>query len=150
MNRTTEGFDIDALKAEFLDKDFDTKEFVIDADNIVTVALAGGETRPQFTDKSHPDFQAPPNFLCSLASRRHLPIEFPDIGGVPMDGGKAVQCYAPVRPGQRIIGRTHLHDIYDKKGRSGRMILIVARMELYDEEDTHLATADSRMVIRER
>ena len=52
--------------------------------------------------------------------------------------------------GVPITGRTHLHDIYDKKGRSGRMILIVARMELYDTEDNHLATADSRMVIRER
>ena len=67
-----------------------------------------------------------------------------------MDGGKAVTCHAPVRAGQKLIGRTHLHDIYDKKGRSGRMILIVARMELFDDEDNHLATTDSRMVVREK
>ncbi len=144
------GVDIEALKAQFLNLDFDSKEFVLDADRIVTVAQASGETREKFVDPAHPDFQAPPAYLCSLASGRHLPIDFPSLGGIPMDGGKAVTVHAPVRPGQTLVGRTHLHDIYDKKGRSGRMILIVARMELYDEHDTHLATADSRMVIREK
>jgi len=67
-----------------------------------------------------------------------------------MDGGKAVTCHAPVRAGEPLTGRTHLHDIYDKKGRSGRMILIVVRMELYDAKDNHLATTDSRLVIREK
>ncbi len=142
--------DIEDLKARFLNQDFDAKEFVLDADKIVTVARASGETRPQFTDPEDPDFQAPPAFLCSLASGRHLPIDFPSLGGIPMDGGKAVTCHAKVPAGKKLIGRTHLHDIYDKKGRSGRMILIVARMELFDESEQHLATADSRMVIREK
>ena len=142
--------DIEDLKSRFLNQDFDAKEFVLDAEKIVTVAKASGETRPEFTDPNHPDFHAPPAFLCSLASGRHLPIDFPSLGGIPMDGGKAVTCHAPVRAGETLIGRTHLHDIYDKKGRSGRMILIVARMELYDADEQHLATADSRMVIREK
>lgn len=67
-----------------------------------------------------------------------------------MDGGKAVECFAPVRAGIPLTGRTHLHDIYDKKGRSGRMIFIVVRLELFDDSDVHLATTDSRMVIREK
>ena len=142
--------DIEEPKAKFLDQDFDSKEFILDAQKIVTVAKASGETRPEYTQPEHPDFQAPPAYLCSLASGRHLPIDFPSIGGIPMDGGKAVTRYAPVRPGETLIGRTHLHDIYDKKGRSGRMILVVARMELFDQAENHLATTDSRMVIRER
>ena len=142
--------DIEALKSHFLNQDFDATEFVLDADAIVSVARATGETRAMYTDPEDADFQAPPAFLCSLASGRHLPIDFPALGGIPMDGGKAVTCHAPVRPGVKLIGRTHLHDIYDKKGRSGRMILIVARMELYDTDETHLASADSRMIIREK
>jgi acyl dehydratase len=142
--------DIEALKSQFLNKDFDEKTFVLDAEKIVTVAKASGETREVFINPQHPDFQAPPAFLCSLASGRHLPIDFPSLGGIPMDGGKAVTCHAPVRPNVTLTGRTHLHDIYDKKGRSGRMILIVARMELFDEDEQHLATTDSRMVIREK
>ena len=38
-----------------------------------------------------------------------------------------------VRAGEPLSGRTHLHDIYDKSGRSGRMIFLVSRMELFDK-----------------
>ena len=142
--------DIDVLKEKFLNEDFDSKEFVLDPVKVATVAKTSGETRAQFTDSEHADFQATPAFLCSLASGRHLPIDFPSLGGIPMDGGKAVACHAPVRAGVILIGRTHLHDIYDKKGRSGRMILIVVRMELFDTQNNHLATTDSSLVVRER
>jgi acyl dehydratase len=79
-----------------------------------------------------------------------MPIDFPKLGGIPMDGGKAVTSIKPVRPGRPLTGKTHLHDIYDKSGRSGRMIFLVSRMELFDEDGEHVATSDSRMVIRER
>ena len=40
--------------------------------------------------------------------------------------------------------------IYAKTGRSGRMIFVVSRMELFDESDDKVATADTRLVIREK
>ena len=61
-----------------------------------------------------------------------------------------MECLRPVRPGGKITGKTHLHDIYTKTGRSGRMIFIVTRIEFYDEEGNHLANADSRTVMREK
>ena len=67
-----------------------------------------------------------------------------------MDGGKAVTCHAPVRAGIKLTGKTHLHDIYDKQGRSGRMLFMVSRMEIFDESGTHLASSDSQMVVREK
>ena len=67
-----------------------------------------------------------------------------------MDGGKAVTCLKPVKTGVSLTGKTHLHDIYDKSGRSGRMIFLVSRMEIFDEAGEHVATSDSRMVIREK
>jgi hypothetical protein len=142
--------DIDDLKANFLNSEFDRKDFVLSRDSLVIAATTSGESRPQYIDPEHPDFQAAPAFLCSLASGKHLPIDFPALGGVPMDGGKAVECFAPVRPDTTLTGRTHLHDIYDKKGRSGRMIFIVVRMELYNDANEHLVTTDSRLVIREK
>lgn len=144
------GADLEELKDQFLNKEFDSKTFVLKAENLVTAARVSGEQRACYLDADHPDFQASPAIICSLASGRHLPIDFPSLGGIPMDGGKAVTRHAPVKPGIELTGRTHLHDIYDKKGRSGRMILIVARMEIYDPQQTLLATADSRMVIREK
>ena len=142
--------DIEELKSKYLDLEFDRTDFSIDPDKVVTVARMSGETLPQFCDPEHPEFQAPPAFIASLVSRRHLPVDFPRIVGVPMDGGKAVSVHAPVRPGASLTGKTHLHDIYDKSGRSGRMIFLVSRMELYIEDGEHVATSDSRQVIREK
>ena len=68
--------DIDDLKAQYLNDEFDQKDFVLSADRLVIAATASGESRPQFIDPEHPDFQATPAFLCSLASGRHLPIDF--------------------------------------------------------------------------
>lgn len=142
--------DVEQLKTEFLNTEFDRKDFVLDAQKLAIVARTSGETKPEFTDPEHPDFQAAPAFIASLASGRHLPLDFPSLGGIPMDGGKAVTCIKPVRAGVPLTGRTHLHDIYDKSGRSGRMVFVVARMEIMDPEGEHIATSDSRMVIRER
>jgi hypothetical protein len=142
--------DIEALKARFLDLEFDRKDFVLDAGNVATVARLSGETLPEFVDPAYPDFQASPAFIASLAAGRHLPIDFPSLGGIPMDGGKAVTCIRPVRAGEPLTGRTHLHEIYAKSGRSGRMIFLVSRMEILSADGAHLATSDSRMVVREK
>ena len=141
--------DIEELKERFLNLEFDRKDFELDAEKVVTVARMSGETLPQFCDPEDADFQAPPAFIASLASGRHLPIDFPTLGGVRMDGGKAVTCIKPVRTGVPLTGRTHLHDIYAKSGRSGRMIFLVSRMEIFDPDGEHVATSDSRTVIRE-
>ena len=67
-----------------------------------------------------------------------------------MDAGKGIECFSPIRPGQTIVGRTHLHDIYTKTGRSGRMVFVVTRIEFYDETGAHVANSDSRTVMREQ
>ena len=53
-------------------------------------------------------------------------------------------------PGSTLTGKTHLHDIYTKTGRSGRMIFVVSRLEFYDADGVHLANSDSRIVMREK
>tara|TARA_Y100000294_G_C8452540_1_gene295271 strand:- start:82 stop:525 length:444 start_codon:yes stop_codon:yes gene_type:complete len=142
--------DIEDLKERFLNLEFDTQELRIDPEKSVTVARVTGEVLPEFTDPGHEDFQTPPAMLASLATGRHLPIDFPRLGGIPMDGGKAVTIVRPVKPGTHLTGRTHLHDIYAKQGRSGRMVFIVSRMEIFDADGDQVAINDSRMVVRER
>jgi len=142
--------DIEALKRRFLNLEFDTQEFRLDPQKLSVVAKMSGATQARFCDPSHPEFEASPAFLASLAAGRHLPIDFPRLGGIPMDGGKAVQCFHPVKANVALTGRTHLHDIYDKQGRSGRMLFMVSRMALFDSSGTQLAINDSRMVVREK
>ena len=142
--------DIKALREEYLGREFDEISFAIDGARFSEYARACGELDPRFTDASHPDFQAPPTFVSTLIGGRSRPDGFPKLNGVGMDAGKGVEWMAPIRHGSTLTGRSHLHDIYTKTGRSGRMIFLVARMELHDEGGTHVANADTRTVIRER
>lgn len=142
--------DIKALRDEYLGREFDEITFDIDGGRFSEYARACGETDPRFTDPAHPDFQAPPTFVSTLIGGRSRPDGFPRLAGVGMDAGKGVQWMAPIRHGTTLTGKSHLHDIYVKTGRSGRMIFLVARMELYDENGTHVANADTRSVVRER
>ncbi|MBM4202709.1 MAG: MaoC family dehydratase [Gammaproteobacteria bacterium] len=142
--------DIEALKSKYLNLVFDRRDFTVQAENSATVARISGETRPEYIDPAHAAFEVFPAYIASLSSGRHLPIDFPALGGLPVDGGKAVTSLQPVPAGVPLNGRTHLHDIYDKSGRSGRMVFLISRMEIYDAAEKLLALADSRMVIRER
>lgn len=140
--------DIEEVRGKFLDRDFDEKTFYIDPGTTIAYARLCGETAERFVNPEHPDFQAPPTFVASLSGRRALPADFPRFG-FGMDAGKGVECIKPIRPGQTITGRTHLHDIYTKTGRSGRMVFVVSRLQFFDENGEHLANSDSRSVMRE-
>ena len=142
--------DIRALRERFLHREFDEVTFDIDGARFAEYAKVCGETAPRFTDPGDPDFQAPPTFVSTLVGGRSMPPDFPNLGGMGMDAGKGVEWKAPVRAGARLTGRSHLHDVYTKTGRSGRMVFLVTRMELRDEHGVHIANADTRTVIREK
>jgi hypothetical protein len=146
----SEPIDIEALRTRFLNRVFDEQTFEFDAQNLAEYAIACGELAPRYTNPKHPDFQAPPTFPTSLHAGRRFPDGFPRFEGLGMDAGKAVAAKAPIRPGVKHVGRTHLHDVYTKTGRSGRMVFMVIRMELFDPSETLVATADTSIVIRER
>ena len=142
--------EVEDLREKFLKLNFDEAEFQVDGDDMVDFALACGETAPRYTDSSDPDFQATPTFPARFHGRRMLPRDIPLGGKIPLDAGKAVMPQKKIRAGTRLVGRSHLHDIYEKTGRSGRMIFLVSRMELFDEEEELACIVDSRMVVRER
>ena len=140
--------DIEAIRAKYLDREFDEKVFDIDGAKTAEYARLCGETEARFIDPTHPNFQALPTFVASLSGGRSLPVDYPRMG-IGMDAGKGVEAFLPVRPG-KLIGRSSIHDVYTKTGRSGRMIFTVSRIAFYDEAGNHLANSDSRMVMRER
>ena len=142
--------DVDALRAQFLNRIFDEISLAPSAQDMAVFARCCGETAAHFTDPAHPEFQAPPTFPASFHPGRRLPSGFPELPGLGMDGGKAVRCRAPIRPGVALTARTHLHEIRTKTGRSGRMVFLVNRMEVFDPQDVLLASVDTSIVIRER
>ena len=142
--------DVEALREQFLNVVYDEYEFTLDADKLADYAQSCGETASKFTDPNDANFQAPPTIGSSLQPKQRMPDGFPTFKGLGMDAGKAVAPDKPMRPGVPITARTHMHDIYTKTGRSGRMVFFVIRMEFSDADNTLLGTADTSIVIREK
>jgi hypothetical protein len=142
--------EIAELRERYLKQTFDEREFEVDADDVVAFSLAVGETLPCFTEKDDPGFRAPPTFVARFHGRRMLPSDLPLEGRIPLDAGKAVMPQKTIHAGQKLVGRSYLNEIYDKTGRSGRMIFLVSRMELRDETGELASIVDSRLVVRER
>ena len=137
------------LKAKFTGYIFDEIELDAETESLVGFATACGETQAKFTDPEHPDFQAVPNYLTRIHGSRSMPEDFPVEMNRSFDAGKSVEFHAPVRPGDKITGRSEIADIFEKSGRSGSMLFIVHRMNFYNQGGEHLATVDWRLVQRE-
>ena len=74
---------------------------------------------------------------------------FPVSGSVIVTASGAVESPdCPVRPGDKLTARSHIHDIYEKTGRSGGMLFIVHRMEFVNQRDELVSIVDWRMVVR--
>ncbi len=150
MPSPDEPLDVDALRDQFLNVVFDEYELTLDAARLADYAKSCGEVASKFTDPNDPDFQAPPTIASSFQPRSRYPEGFPTFKGLGMDAGKAVAPMKPMRAGIPITVRTHMHDIYTKSGRSGRMVFFVNRMEFSNADGDLLGTADTSIVIREK
>ncbi len=139
---------LEELQKDWIGLEFDTAEFEVKESDILGYAEAVGEGDPRFSDPSHEDFQAPPTFTARFVSRRILPDAFPRIGRRGFDAGKLVTVHAPVRVGDKVIAHSKIADVYEKTGRSGRMIFIVHRMEFTNQQEELLSTVDWRMVMQ--
>jgi hypothetical protein len=137
------------LKTKFTGYVFDKINLAVDAESLVGFAKACGATEPRFTDASHPDFQAVPNYPTRFHGTRGMPKDFPVDMHRCFDAGKSIEVHAPVRAGDEIQGTSEIADIFEKTGRSGKMLFIVHRMNFYNQEKVHLATVDWRLVQRE-
>jgi acyl dehydratase len=42
-----------------------------------------------------------------------------------VDGGSAWEYFEPIRPGDTLVGRARLADVYERTGRMGRMVFLV-------------------------
>ena len=137
------------LNERFVGAVFDSVKVPARAEDMVEFALACGETEPRYTDPTHEDFQAPVNFTTKYHGARMLPDDFPAFDQRAMiDAGKAVTWHLPIRPDDKITAKSHLHDIYEKTGRSGLMLFLVHRMEFTNAEGELVSVVDWRLILR--
>ena len=138
--------DVTELNEKWTGWTFDEVHFDIDAHKMVEFAESCGETLPKFTNPDDPDFQAVPSYTARFHGERQLPDGFPMKREQSFDGGKCVEWKAPIRAGDKITARSHIHDIFEKTGRSGGMMFVVHRMEFTNQDDELVSIVDWKMI----
>ena len=134
---------------------FDETDFTpVSAVDILKFADALGETNPLYTDEAaaaegpYGGLVAPPTYVTRLRPNKMTPEHMPRFGKVGFDGGRDVEIFAPVRPGDTLKMVSTIHDIYEKTGRSGSMYFIVLRNEITNQDGKKVAIVDHRIMQR--
>ncbi|MGH7960928.1 MAG: FAS1-like dehydratase domain-containing protein [Candidatus Binatia bacterium] len=138
-----------------LGKVFDETVFPpVTKEELLAFAAALGETHPSYTDEAaaaqgpYGGLVAPPTFVAKLRAKKFSPENLPKFGKVGFDGGRDLELYAPVRPGDVLTMVSTIHDIYEKTGRTGSMYFTVIRNEVTNQKGEKVAVIDHRIMQR--
>jgi len=141
--------DIQDLHQQWVGAECGSSSYDVNTDRLLAFANACGETDPRFIDPEDAEFQSTPGFTTIIVSGQGseaLPKDFPQFKGRSIDGGKSVEIHHPIRPGDTLTGKQTIADIYEKTGRSGKMVFVVHRTEFTNQDDQPVTTVDWRWI----
>jgi acyl dehydratase len=137
-----------------LGKEFVLGTFQVTEDMMLAFAQAVGETSPQYVDPgaaqktARGGLVAPPIFYDVFRAD-----QFPDpkvkFGKVSFNAGQRCEFHAPIRPGDTITMKTRITDVYEKTGRTGKMVFIVRETSYENQKGERVAVVEQSQVRRE-
>ena len=121
---------------------------------IAEYCRAIGERNPLYTDDEaakrgpHGGIVAPPAIL--LRMRFELGLD-PKVkfGNVTFHAGERLESFEPVRPGDTLTAYGQAKDVYEKTGRSGRMVFVVRRLDYRNQHGRLIAAIENSILHRE-
>ena len=136
-----------AIDKSLIGEEFDSSVSTpVTREEIVEFARAVGECDSRYFSENP---IAPPTFCVRFRGSQFFHPKIPRswlLSG--FDAGKDVIFGAPIQVGDVITSKSVLHDLYEKTGRSGTMIFLVARQTLTNQRGQPVAVIDSRFVTR--
>lgn len=129
--------------------------FTVTAEAIESYCEALGETNPLYLDEEFARSTpyggriAPPLIFTNVNFRGTGPDPKVEFGNARFLGGERVDVLEAMRLGDTIDAYGQVAEVYEKTGRSGRMVFVVRRIR-YENQDGHdVALVSSSMVHRE-
>jgi acyl dehydratase len=123
-------------------------------EQIVAYCESTGDTNPLYLDEAaakagpHGGLVAPPGLLSALIQGR-APDPNVQYGNTTFMAGQRMDYFAPVRPGDTITGYASVKEVYEKTGRSGRMVFVVNRVRYANQRGEDVSANESSMVHRQ-
>lgn len=113
-----------------------------------------GENNPLWTNEAaaargpYGGIIAPPGFVSALPVRSVLNPKV-KFGNSTFLGGRRIEAYAPVRPGDTLAMREEIKDVYAKTGRTGTMVFAIRRFSYVNQDGVTTAVCDTSMLFRQ-
>jgi acyl dehydratase len=137
-----------------LGKEFVLGTFQVSADMMLAFAQAVGETSPQYVDPEAAQqtasggLVAPPIFY-DVFRAGQMPDPKVQFGKISFNAGQRCEFYTPMRPGDTITLKTRITDVYEKTGRTGKMVFIVRETTYENQKGEKVAVVEQSQVRRE-
>ena len=137
-----------------LAKEFVLGTFQVTAEMIEAFARAVGDTDPRYVDAEAASHGAaagriaPPIFY-DVFRADQVPDPKVKFGKVGFNAGQRCEFYAPMRPGDTITMKTRITDVYEKTGRTGKMVFIVRETTYENQQGEKVAVVEQSQVRRE-
>lgn len=113
-----------------------------------------GETNPLWTDEGqaatgpYGGLIAPPGFVSALPVRSVLNPKV-KFGNSTFLGGRRIEAFEPVCPGDTLFFREEVKDVYAKTGRTGTMVFAIRRISYLNQHGVTTATCDTSSLYRQ-
>lgn len=127
----------------------------ITLDSIANYCEALEETNPLYTDPEWAEREGPfgglvaPPGILNTARLRPGPDPQVRFGDQQFLAGSRLETFAPIRPGDTIDAYTQVKEVYEKTGRSGRMVFIVRRTRYANQQGVDVAATENSLVMRQ-
>jgi acyl dehydratase len=137
-----------------LGKEFVLGTFQVTEEMIQAFAHAVGETSPQYVDPevakqtASGGLIAPPIFY-DVFRADQIPDPKVKFGKVTFNAGQRCEFHTPIRPGDTITMKTRITDVYEKTGRTGKMVFVVRETTYENQNGEMVAVVEQSQVRRE-
>ena len=136
--------------------DVDVGSFEITREQIEAYCEAVDETNPLYTDEAyaqnspHGTIIAPPGMLHTMPLSQGLDPKLEvHFKSTSFHAGQGMEIFGPIREGDSIQARSQVKEIYEKTGRTGRMVFVVRRISYVNQDDAVVAAIEHSFVSRE-
>jgi acyl dehydratase len=151
---TEESSTVIEFDRSILGKEFLLGTFKVTQEMIQAFAQAVGETDPRYLDAdaaklgSTGGLIAPPIFYDTFRAGQ-IPDPQVRFGKIGFNAGQRCEFYGPIRPGDTITMKARITDVYEKTGRTGKMVFIVRETTYENQQGEMLAKVEQSQVRRE-
>lgn len=130
----------------WFERELDAGEFQINREMILDYAHAIEDENVIAAADSDEPLVAPPLFCSVLTDRNRLPDVGLRWGRRQFHAGQGYTSFAPVREGDTLRAASKLLDVYEKTGRSGRMVFMVFELNYTNQDGKRVAAIRQSMV----